>query len=280
MKITHPSIWRIGLAHVCSKQSKYSMCVCFCILTLVSLLQITACKTPPALLGQKLAEASPSVLTSIKDGWDARIDTSHVYTLHIIRCKECVHSLSVRRFKTPASCDPMPCTGLDGPDSTSTNTQSLVKSDPVKFDTLTTPYLRFLDEKRVIYGVRKGSDLPKSLDLEDHFRKIAGGKKFARGYYYTSNGSLHIRFQDRRNHKIFDWALNVIGSGSALKLNFVTAYNAQENDVQSSGFAKHFNVNNMLSYAFIFSKQEDLKIPVKPKCRPCLGSPLPDCTTW
>ena len=183
------------------------------------LLQMTACKTPPTLRGDAMVDKAPAIRSGIKNDWDSRIDTNHVYTLYIVKCKECVHNLSVNRYKTPVSCDFSPCMVADETDSTGLNSLSFTKQSPTTLDTVGTHYLRFLDEKRVIYGVRKGKQLPEGLDLKDRFRRFAGSKKFARGYYYTINGNLYIRFQDRRNHKIFDWVFNIQGNGSDLKLN-------------------------------------------------------------
>ncbi len=247
---------------------------------LICLLQMLACKTPPTLRGDALVNAEPTIRSNIKNDWDRRIDTSHVYTLYIVKCKECVHSLSVRRYKTPISCDFSSCTVKDETDSTGLNNLTFSKQSPAKFDTVGIHYLRFLDEKRVVYGVRKGNSLPEGLDLQDRFRRFAGSKKFARGYYYTINGNLYVRLQDRRNHKIYDWVFNIQGSGKDLKLNMVTAYNAQENDVNSAGFEKRFDLGHMLSYNFTFHRNETTSIPVKPKLPPCLGLPPKDCTTW
>lgn len=236
------------------------------------------CKTPPSLHGEYLVKAKPSKLEQIQNSaWDPRIDTNHVYALQIVRCTKCEDNLALRQFTPREECPAMPCTELK---LNFTLNQELANENRKNLYAVATHYLRFIDDKRVIYGVHKDGKLPDMLDLEDRFRKRPGGKRFARGYYYWANGMLFIRFQDRKNHKIFDWALKMDPAGKSLNLHSVTAYNAQDQDIFSNDFAKNYTITSILSFNFTFYLIPDQTIPFKPACKPCLGQPPETCKTW
>ncbi len=90
-----------------------------------------------------------------------------------------------------------------------------------------------------------------------------------------------MRLQDRRNHKLFDWVLDIQNEGAALKLDYVTSYDAHDDAMHSSGFTKNYEMDNILSYNFTFYKLDSLTIPLKRKSSPCLGLPPTEkCKNW